>query len=87
MRRRPSPTQRRVLQLAAGGASNREIANALDIKLGTVKNHMIAIFRLWEVPCRVKAVFEGIRLGEVDELQAYADLEYRRRYELKTKNP
>jgi DNA-binding CsgD family transcriptional regulator len=76
-----------VLQLAAGGASNEEIANALEIKRGTVKNHLTGIYKRLNARSRVEAVVTGICLGEVDELQAYADLAFRRRCELGNKNP
>jgi DNA-binding CsgD family transcriptional regulator len=82
-----TPAQRRVLQLAAGGASNAEIGRALGNKERTVKNHLTGIFKRLKARSRVEAVVEGIRLGEVDELQAYADLEFRQRCELENKNP
>lgn len=70
---RPSPespeplTQREteVLQLMAGGYSNREIAEALGVAEGTVKNHVSVILSKMGVRDRVRAVLAAIEHGLV----------------------
>lgn len=78
-----TPRQRQVLQLAAGGANNEEIATALGVRFYTVKRHMNSIAsRYWLLGCgRTALVMEGIRRGDVDELLAYREVEARRRGE------
>lgn len=80
MTSRLTPRQRQVLQLAAGGASNAEIAAALGIKEITVECHLRNVGKRYRMGNgRTGLVIEGICCGDVDELQAYADLEFRRR--------
>lgn len=76
-----TPRQRQVLQLAAGGATNAEIAAALGIDEDTAKNHLNAVAVRYGLLSygRTALVLEGIRRGDVDELQAYAEVETRRR--------
>ena len=74
-----TPRQRKILQLAAGGASQQEIARALGIKPTTVKNHIAEMKLRYQVGTHTALVIEGIRRGDVDELLAYADVEGRRR--------
>ncbi len=50
-----SQRQREILRLVADGASNREIAGALRITEGTVKQHMSRIFRRLNVSNRTEA--------------------------------
>lgn len=73
--------QRQVLQLAAGGANNAEIARALGITENTAKNIMcnVAVRYGGEGRGRTGLVMEGIRCGDVDELLAYQEVEARRR--------
>lgn len=47
--------QNDILRLIAGGLSNQQIADRLDIKEGTVKQHNHAIFKALEVTNRVEA--------------------------------
>lgn len=47
-----SPRELEVATLLAAGASNREIANALFISVGTVKDHVHAILVKTELPSR-----------------------------------
>lgn len=52
-----------VLQMMAGGMSNREIARALGKSEGTVKNQVSSILSKLGVRDRVRAVLRGIELG------------------------
>lgn len=54
-----------ILRLMAGGFSNREIAEALDMGEGTVRNHASAILGKLGVRDRTRAVLKGIELGLV----------------------
>ena len=60
-------TQRelQVLQLAADGASNKEIAADLVISEKTVKNHIANIFSKLQVNDRTQAVLQALRRGLV----------------------
>lgn len=76
MSREPSPfaaepadgalTRRQVeiLALLRDGKANKDIANALGIGLGTVKQHMVALFRKLKVTNRAMAVSRGFALGQ-----------------------
>jgi DNA-binding NarL/FixJ family response regulator len=77
---RLTPRQRQVLQLAAGGANNTEIATALGIDLDTAKNHLSDVATRYGLQNgRTALVIEGILCGDVDELLAYREVEARRR--------
>jgi DNA-binding NarL/FixJ family response regulator len=52
-----------VLRLLADGLSNREIAQALHLTQGTVRNHVSAIFAKLEVTDRTQAALIAIRHG------------------------
>lgn len=52
-----------ILRLMAGGFSNKEIANALDMSEGTVRNHASTVFSKLGVRDRTRAVLKGIELG------------------------
>ena len=52
-----------VLQMVAGGASNREIAERLVIAEGTVKNHLSRIFAKLGVRDRMQAVVKARQSG------------------------
>lgn len=54
-----------VLRLMAGGYNNREIADAMGISEGTVKNHVSNILSKLGVRDRTRAVLKGIELGFV----------------------
>lgn len=58
-----SPRELEVIELAAQGLSNYQIARRLDIAEGTVKCHMHSIFDKLEARCRVEAVNRAIELG------------------------
>ncbi len=65
----PDPlTQREgeVLRLLARGQSNREIATALSVAEGTVKNHVSSILSKLGVRDRTRAVLEAIKSGALE---------------------
>jgi DNA-binding NarL/FixJ family response regulator len=49
----------------AGGFSNNEIAGALRLAEGTVKNHVSNILSKLGVRDRIRAVLKGIEIGYV----------------------
>jgi DNA-binding NarL/FixJ family response regulator len=57
--------EQEVLRLMASGISNREIADALLLSEGTVKNHISSIFSKLGVSDRTKAVLHAIVKGLV----------------------
>lgn len=58
-----SQREREVLQLMFQGMSNREIADALEIKEVTVKSHVSVILMRLKVADRTQAVVEGLKRG------------------------
>lgn len=54
-----------ILRLMASGIGNREIAAALALSEGTVKNHVSSIFSKLSVTDRTKAVLRAIAMGLV----------------------
>ena len=63
---RPDPLTEReteILRLMAGGYSNKEIANALDVAEGTVKNHVSNILSKMGVRDRTRAVLKAFELS------------------------
>ena len=61
-----------VLQLAASGMANKEIATMLDVSVRTVEAHLSHIFRKLDVGSRTEAILYGLRQGwfTIDQLQA-----------------
>lgn len=62
----PDPLTEReteVLRLMAGGYSNKEIAVALDVAEGTVKNHVSSVLSKLGVRDRTRAVLKALDLG------------------------
>lgn len=57
--------EREILRLMASGIGNREIADALSLSEGTVKNHISSIFSKLGVTDRTKAVLHAIVKGLV----------------------
>lgn len=65
---RPDPLTAReteILRLMAGGFSNKEIANSLNVAEGTVKNHVSNILSKLGVRDRTRAVLKAFELGIV----------------------
>ena len=60
-----TPREQAVLRFLAGGYSNREIAGALAVAEGTVKNHITSILSKLGVRDRTRAVLRGVELGLV----------------------
>jgi len=58
-----SPRETEVLRLLAGGYSNREIAGALRLAEGTVKNQVSSILSKLGVRDRTRAVLRALELG------------------------
>lgn len=54
-----------ILRLMAGGYSNREIAESLELSEGVVKNHVSNVLSKLGVRDRTRAVLKGIELGHV----------------------
>jgi DNA-binding NarL/FixJ family response regulator len=58
-----TPRQGEVLQLMLDGKSNKEIARALELSEPTVKAHMTAILRAFNVRTRAQAMVAAARYG------------------------
>ncbi|HEY6050318.1 MAG TPA: response regulator transcription factor [Thermoanaerobaculia bacterium] len=58
--------ERDVLRLMARGQSNREIATALSVAEGTVKNHVSSILSKLGVRDRTRAVLQAIKSGALE---------------------
>jgi DNA-binding CsgD family transcriptional regulator len=58
-----TPRQRQILELLRAGKVNKEIANELGIGLGTVKQHVVALFKKLKVRNRAMAVSRGLELA------------------------
>lgn len=55
--------EKAVLELIAEGKSTKEIATALNIKVGTVRNYISAILEKLEVTNRIEAITESKKKG------------------------
>ena len=58
-----SPREREVLDLIAGGSTNREIAAALHLSPHTIKEHTSGLYRKLGARNRAEAVQRARRLG------------------------
>jgi DNA-binding NarL/FixJ family response regulator len=60
-----------VLELAARGLPNKEIAAALELSVRTVEAHLSRVFHKLEVGSRTEAVLHGLRRGwfDLDDLE------------------
>lgn len=56
--------QQRILDLLQAGKVNKEVARELDIGLGTVKQHIVAIFKKLKVRNRTAAAFHNLDLHQ-----------------------
>jgi len=61
-----TPREIEVLRLAAGGLTNRGIANRLSISARTVQVHLIHIFQKLDVGSRTEAIVRGLKVGLLD---------------------
>ncbi len=57
-----SPRQRQILELLRQGKANKEIATQLGIGVGTVKQHVVALFKKLNVSNRAMAVSRGMAM-------------------------
>lgn len=64
-----SERQKQILSLLSDGKSNKEISTDLQITPGTVKQHMVMLFRKLGVTSRAKAVTAARSLMAQDELR------------------
>lgn len=65
--------QREILELAAKGLTNADIARVLDIAPGTVKVHMAAIYRLLDVSNRTEAAMVLRAMQDQPEQESVAE--------------
>jgi DNA-binding NarL/FixJ family response regulator len=56
-----SPAQQRTLEILCRGGSNREIAQSLQVSIGTVKKYLKIIYRHLGVERRTEAAAEALR--------------------------
>jgi DNA-binding NarL/FixJ family response regulator len=63
-----SPRQREALALLADGLTDKEIARAMGIGAGTVKDHLHEVFLVLDVDTRVAAMRRGIEWGYVEPI-------------------
>jgi DNA-binding NarL/FixJ family response regulator len=64
-----TPRQYEVLALIAQGKSNRDIAAILGVSLGTVKVHVLRIFRELNVQNRTEAVMKATEIGTLPAMK------------------
>ena len=62
-----SEREREVLQLAADGMSNKEMASELYIAPTTARDHMQSIMRKLQVNSRTAAAVAGLKLGLLNQ--------------------
>jgi RNA polymerase sigma factor (sigma-70 family) len=66
--RQLSPREQEVLRLVAQGLSNKEIARLLQIRPGTVKEHVTRILRKLNLRNRTEATLYALRVLELSDL-------------------
>ncbi|WP_245818753.1 response regulator [Haloechinothrix alba] len=64
--------EREILRLLAAGYANREIASALHLTEGTVKNHVSSLLMKLEVRDRTRAVLRALHQGLLSEADGTA---------------
>ena len=62
-----TPRQQQILKLLEAGKVNKEIAAELGIGIGTVKQHVVALFRRLNVKNRTMAVSRGLAIKQTDD--------------------
>jgi DNA-binding CsgD family transcriptional regulator/energy-coupling factor transporter ATP-binding protein EcfA2 len=67
-----SQRQLQILKLLQAGKVNKEVAQELGIGLGTVKQHIVAIFKKLNVSNRAMAATQGMELFQEQETRAAA---------------
>lgn len=67
-----TPRQQQILKLLEAGKVNKEIAAELGIGIGTVKQHVVALFRRLNVKNRTMAVSRGLAIKQTDDAAAAA---------------
>ncbi|TMB70773.1 MAG: response regulator transcription factor [Chloroflexi bacterium] len=65
--RKLTPRERRVLELLAGGLSNKEIAQQMRYSVGTIKNVVAHVFDKLGVPDRTQAAILAAKAGMVSD--------------------
>ncbi|WP_211353951.1 helix-turn-helix transcriptional regulator [Thiohalocapsa marina] len=65
-----TPRQRQILRLLCEGKANKEIARELDIGVGTVKQHLVGLFKRLNVRNRSMAVSRGLSLLAAPDARA-----------------
>ena len=63
-----TPRETEILRLLAGGFTNREIAEAMFLAEGTIKNHISALLTKFGVKDRTRAVLRALHLGMLNSL-------------------
>ena len=67
-----SPRQQQILKLLQAGKVNKDVAQELGIGLGTVKQHIVAIFKKLNVSNRAMAATQGLEMQQEKESRAAA---------------
>jgi DNA-binding CsgD family transcriptional regulator len=67
-----SPRQQQILKLLQAGKVNKDVAQELGIGLGTVKQHIVAIFKKLNVSNRAMAATQALEMQQEKETRAAA---------------
>jgi DNA-binding CsgD family transcriptional regulator len=67
-----SPRQQQILKLLQAGKVNKDVAQELGIGLGTVKQHIVAIFKKLNVSNRAMAATQALEMQQEKEARAVA---------------
>ena len=65
-RQTPTPRETQILQLIAGGSTNKQISAELGMSEATVKNHMLNILERLGLLNRTHAVVTAIKKGWIE---------------------
>lgn len=79
-----TPRQREIVSLIEQGRSNKEIAALLDIGVGTVKQHVAALFRRLNVTSRAQAVASLRGLSSAEPMEPSAPVQPMQQHHSKT---